>query len=425
MSQFYHFSLLLLTIVAADTSPHISQRQLLRDIDPNNDPRNIPAWIEASIWPQNYAFDNPMIESLTGNEEPLKTYRMMPYKLQFIGTRFQLFATWATTPQKYLFEMSYNNQSSLDAFPSRKCPKLYLFIHGWNANITESNGDLKSVMRSILDNEQNACLIGVDWSRGASPTTLHAVVLSAEHKRLYRDQAVNTIVVGRQTAFLLYLLVTQRKINAHNIHVMGHSLGGRTTHFVGTYYTRLIQRLLSNGASKQQAKPGNLPEKLGRITGLDIAAPLFDDIPGGILNKGDAIFIDVIHTTGGDPDRPFGITNVIQPGSRFPVGDVDFYPNDAQAGQPDCTGYLSNTPVNPVCSHSKSIDYMADSFNKSLPRSKFRSVYCESYAMLDQCMKQASPSSFGSMGRDAPKAKGRGIQFLRYSGKIHSPPTAE
>ena len=412
-------------MVSADTLPNISQRQALRHLGPDDDPTNIPSWIEASKWPQNYTFDNPMIENLTGNETLLRNYQIMPYKLEFIGTRFQLYATWATTRQKYLFEMSYNNQSSLDAFPSRKCPKLYLFIHGWNANITERNGDLKSVMRSILNNEQNACLIGVDWSRGASPTTLHALVLDAEHKFPYKDQAVNTIVVGRQTAFLLYLLVTKRKINAYNIHVMGHSLGGRTTHFVGTYYTSLIQRLQSKGTSKQHTKPGNLPEKLGRITGLDIAAPFFDTIPGGVLRKGDASFVDVIHTTGGGPDRPFGITNVIQPGSHHPVGDVDFYPNDAQAGQPDCTGYLSNTPVNPICSHSKSIDYMADSFDKSLNRSKFRSVKCPSYEMLKQCMEQASSSSFGSMGRDAPKAKGRGVQYLRYSQKNRSPPTSE
>lgn len=55
---------------------------------------------------------------------------------------------------------------------------------------------------------------------------------------------------------------------------------------------------------------------LPRITGLDPASPCFNEgenLTG--LSRGDAVFVDVIHSNPG----------VL--GKKDPVGDVDFYPN--------------------------------------------------------------------------------------------------
>jgi Lipase len=55
---------------------------------------------------------------------------------------------------------------------------------------------------------------------------------------------------------------------------------------------------------------------LPRITGLDPANPCFNEgeVLSGLM-RGDADFVDVIHT------------NVGVLGRRDPMGDVDFYPN--------------------------------------------------------------------------------------------------
>lgn len=61
--------------------------------------------------------------------------------------------------------------------------------------------------------------------------------------------------------------------------------------------------------------------------GLDPAFPGFDlltPITGGRLSKGDADFVDVIHTCGG----ALGLLD--------PVGDADFYPNGGTPMQPGC-----------------------------------------------------------------------------------------
>ena len=82
------------------------------------------------------------------------------------------------------------------------------------------------------------------------------------------------------------------------IHVIGHSLGSHISGAAGKSYKKVTGKLLPH------------------ITGLDPAKPCFKE--GEILTgleRGDAEFIDVIHTNPG----------VL--GKEEPFGDVDFYPN--------------------------------------------------------------------------------------------------
>lgn len=93
-----------------------------------------------------------------------------------------------------------------------------------------------------------------------------------------------------------------------NVHIIGHSLGAQIAGFAGN----------------------NLGGRVGRITGLDPAKPLFESLVNLENNKpeyldwNDALFVDVIHTCAGT----LGFVSA--------VGHVDFYPNGGTATQPGC-----------------------------------------------------------------------------------------
>jgi hypothetical protein len=98
------------------------------------------------------------------------------------------------------------------------------------------------------------------------------------------------------------------------LHVIGHSLGGQAAGFAG-------QRVITK-----------LGRKIARISGLDVASPLFEipinRPPDLRLSPTDADFIDLIHTQLG------------LPGLILPTGNVDFYVNTDKLVQPGCADYL-------------------------------------------------------------------------------------
>lgn len=78
-------------------------------------------------------------------------------------------------------------------------------------------------------------------------------------------------------------------------------------------------------SNRQYRFIGTVRFQVGRITGLDAAYPLYMNTGSeGHLAKSDAMFVDVIHTDGGN----FGFPN--------PLGHVDFYPNGGKPVQPGC-----------------------------------------------------------------------------------------
>lgn len=96
-------------------------------------------------------------------------------------------------------------------------------------------------------------------------------------------------------------------------HILGHSLGAHVAGFAGKEVFR------------------RLGKKIGRVTGLDAAGPLFE-MPVPVdedtrLSKRDAEFVDCVHTDGGI----FGMTKAI--------AHVDFYPNGGVPRQPGCTSF--------------------------------------------------------------------------------------
>lgn len=210
--------------------------------------------------------------------------------------------------------------------------------------------------------------------------------------------AVNTITVGRQIGLLLFKMTKLKKVQAKDIHLIGHSLGAQVCHYASQWFTFLTKNDSNCGA-----------RKIGRISGLDPAAPKFQGYPNTHLMKNDADFVDIIHTSM-IIDSEFQISDMIH--GRFGmsqlVGSIDFLPNGGTSPQPDCSGLMS------ACSHHKAIEFFAQSL-MSFERARdsnemaFPSNNCDS--VVPKRTKMAPACS--SMGMQAIKFAGRSRHCLR------------
>lgn len=121
----------------------------------------------------------------------------------------------------------------------------------------------------------------------------------------YKTSSGNTWHVGQCVAVLAINLISLG-VNPTLLHLVGFSLGAHTAGFVG----KKLQNILKIAP--------------GRITGLDPSLPLYMmSEKRKKLDKSDATFVDVIHTSAGS----FGKIEA--------VGHVDFYVNGG-ALQPAC-----------------------------------------------------------------------------------------
>ncbi|KAM7350119.1 vitellogenin-1-like [Cochliomyia hominivorax] len=204
--------------------------------------------------------------------------------------------------------------------------KVAIFVTGWMAS---SDADYVTHMANAF-----ACRGGYNFL---------ALNSSGSLDTLYTWSAFNTEEVGRQFAKALEKLVT--KVPVENIHLIGHSLGAHIVGYASRYFTEYT----------------NL--NLTRITGLDPANPCFNEgesLSG--LQRGDAEFIDIIHTNPG----------VL--GKSNPVGDVDFYPEGLAAIKPGCTKF--------GCSHSRAHEFFAESVYPG-NENNFLAVRCTSLKSLN------------------------------------------
>ncbi|PNF28635.1 hypothetical protein B7P43_G08705 [Cryptotermes secundus] len=209
-----------------------------------------------------------------------------------------------------------------------------VYVHGF----TERGGGLSgSVIRDAYLQRGFYNVILVDWHElSAMPWYIAAVR--------------NCQVVGLYLAkFLDYL--DSRGIPLSNVHIIGFSLGAEVAGYTG-----------------QNLRDDKDP-KLPRITGLDPAYPLFKYVHTGLrLSKGDAIFVDVIHTDGGVLGFP----------SR--VGHADFFPNGGKPLQPGCdlSSIFARSSFEDLtfCSHKRAWKYYAESVNNE---AGFPAVRCEDW----------------------------------------------
>jgi hypothetical protein len=214
-----------------------------------------------------------------------------------------------------------------------------ILAHGYHSNI---NKDFpKLMMEDYIEFVPDVNVILVDWEKQAGNPDLKAFALLMD----YNDASGNTEFVGKRAATLVKRLVAEKFTSLDKIHFIGHSLGSHVGGFTGFYMK---------------------PDKMGRISGLDPAAPGFCLLQDQTrrLTLEDAEFVDIIHSDGGDLcniDTSFtrtveAIVGYQKVGLFEHLGHADFYPNGG-SGQPGCD------IDNGACSHSRSHQLMRATVN--------------------------------------------------------------
>ncbi|CAM5164971.1 unnamed protein product [Natator depressus] len=193
--------------------------------------------------------------------------------------------------------------------------KTTLIVHGYRPTGSPPIWIQQAVHLLLSVEDMN--IIIVDWNRGA--TTL-----------LYHRASSNT----KKVAEFLKTLIDQMLADGaslDSVYMIGISLGAHISGFVGQLY---------NG-------------KLGRITGLDPAGPLFNGKPPQErLDPTDAQFVDVIHS---DID---GL------GYREALGHIDFYANGG-TDQPGCPQTIFSGSQYFKCDHQRSVFLFLSSLKES------------------------------------------------------------
>lgn len=165
---------------------------------------------------------------------------------------------------------------------------------------------------------EDANVIVVSWKDGS-----HEV---------YNQAVLNTRVAARQITLLIYYLALVKGFNPYDqgylnkIHIVGHSLGGHIAGFVGDDFRG----------------------RIGRITALDPAGPLFNEKGRDMkLDLTDAQLVEAIHTNGSSDTIP-GL------GHMEPLGHVDYYANNGTT-QPHCIDPKKNilSFFKVACSHGR------------------------------------------------------------------------
>ncbi|XP_051567197.1 phospholipase A1 member A-like [Myxocyprinus asiaticus] len=190
-----------------------------------------------------------------------------------------------------------------------------VIVHGYRA--LGSKPSWVSGLAQALLREEDVNILVVDWVYGAS-FAYNRVVEN------YKEVAVQISVLINQ--------LMKDGSTLESFHFIGVSLGAHVCGFVGTLFEG----------------------KLGRITGLDPAGPMFKSAdPFDRLDSSDALFVEAIHT---DSDY-FGIS--------IPVGHMDFFLNGGmdQAGCahsrfPSMYGYV-------ICDHMRALHVYMSALNNS------------------------------------------------------------
>ncbi|XP_051856009.1 lipase member H [Antechinus flavipes] len=171
-------------------------------------------------------------------------------------------------------------------------------------------------------------VVMVDWNRGAT----HIIYAMAfKHTRPVAESLTETIN---------QMLANGASLD--NIYLIGVSLGAHIAGFVGQMYDG----------------------KIGRITGLDPAGPLFNGKPPNErLDHTDAQFVDVIHS-----DTDFF-------GFKETLGNIDFYPNGG-LDQPGCPQTILGGFEYFKCDHQRSVFLYLSSLEEGCDITAYP---CESY----------------------------------------------
>jgi pancreatic triacylglycerol lipase len=250
---------------------------------------------------------------------------LLPQSPEHINTRF-LLHTRKNLKEHQILKV-HDHDSIKNSLFNGKNPTKFI-IHGFIDN--QLFGDWMRTMKDefLIAGDYN--IIIVDWSGGNGLP--------------YGQATANTRVVGPVVAMLIEDLKNVTGADLSTFHILGHSLGSHVAGYAGKKLN-----------------------KVGRITGLDPAGPYYEGLPpAGRLDKGDAVFVDAIHTDAKHliPDLGFGMYET--------SAHVDFYPNGGR-DQPGCDqerftkiftdGLAEGARRLVACDHQRAIDFYTAAIN--------------------------------------------------------------
>lgn len=202
-----------------------------------------------------------------------------------------------TNPEK---PITLNSTNPIEISPDKK---VIIVIHGWISNPNTFIPDMKDNYLERYD----CNLIMVDWRKLAL--------------KFYTTSICYVPKVAEFVANFLCSISEQFEISLDDVHLVGHSLGGQMSGFIGQHTKRICNKTI------------------GRITGMDPAGPFYQGLPTSQrLDDSDANFVDVIHTNAG----------IL--GYWGKCGHADFYVNcgTIQLGCPDLVFTLESVENLPV-----------------------------------------------------------------------------
>ncbi|XP_060240794.1 hepatic triacylglycerol lipase isoform X1 [Meriones unguiculatus] len=223
---------------------------------------------------------------------------------------------------------------------------LVMVIHGWSGSESATlgkNSDSESQVDGLLESWIWK-MVGALKSQQSQPVNVGLVYWISLAYQHYAVAVRNTRIVGQEVAALLLWLEESVRFSRSKVHLIGYSLGAHVSGFAGS------------------AMGGK--HKIGRITGLDPAGPLFEGAsPNDRLSPDDAYFVDAIHTF---TREHMGLSV----GIKQPVAHYDFYPNGGSF-QPGCHflelyKHIAEHGLNAItqtikCAHERSVHLFVDS----------------------------------------------------------------
>uniref|UniRef100_H3CIG4 Lipase, member Ib n=1 Tax=Tetraodon nigroviridis TaxID=99883 RepID=H3CIG4_TETNG len=205
----------------------------------------------------------------------------------------------------------------------------------------------------LLAQQDDMNIVVVDWNKGAANLNYFTAVT-------YTRQAAHNL-----TGFILTM--QEEGASLSSVHLVGVSLGAHLAGYVGA----------------------NLKGRIGRITGLDPAGPMFTSATAEErLDPSDAMFVDVLHTD----MNSFGL--------RGAHGHIDFYANGG-FDQPGCPKTIFAGKSYFVCDHQRSVFLYLCALNRTCSLTGYP---CASYSSFleGQCLQCEAfrPSSCPVLGYD-------------------------